>query len=113
MVKGFLKKEKTNCDIWAGGERRGMVKNGIFSSDILFNLKDQILKDLTSGIICNFQCGLCSVSHYGDCVRYLNVRIGEYIGISPLTKKQAKPKNRSVANHLLLQPLRIPTILVI
>ena len=34
-------------------------------------------------------------------MRHLNVRIGEYIGISPLTKKQVKPKNSSVANHLL------------
>ena len=34
-------------------------------------------------------------------MRHLNVRIGEYIGTSPLTKKQVKPKNSSVANHLL------------
>ena len=33
---------------------------------------------------------------------HLNVRIGEHIGISPLTKKQVKPKNSSVADHLLL-----------
>ena len=32
-----------------------MVKNGIFSSDVLFNLKDQISKDLTSGVTYNFQ----------------------------------------------------------
>ena len=35
-------------------------------------------------------------------MRYLNVRIGERIGISPLTRKQVKPKNSSAANHLLL-----------
>ena len=35
-------------------------------------------------------------------MRHLNVRIGEYIGISPLTRKQVKPKNSSVANHLLI-----------
>ena len=34
-------------------------------------------------------------------MRHLNVRIGEHIGISPLTRKQVKPKNSSVANHLL------------
>ena len=28
--------------------------------------------------------------------------IGEHIGISPLTKKQVKPKNSFVADHLLL-----------
>ena len=35
-------------------------------------------------------------------MRHLNVRIGEHIGISPLTRKQVKPKNSSVADHLLL-----------
>ena len=34
-------------------------------------------------------------------MRHLNVRIGEYIGISPLTKRQVKPKNSCVADHLL------------
>ena len=32
---------------------------------------------------------------------HLNVKIGEHIGISPITKKQVKPKNISVADHLL------------
>ena len=35
-------------------------------------------------------------------MRHLNVRIGEHIRISPLIKKQAKPKNSPVADHLLL-----------
>ena len=35
-------------------------------------------------------------------MRHLNVRIGKHIGISPLTRKQVKPNNSSVANHLLL-----------
>ena len=35
-------------------------------------------------------------------MRHLNVRIGEHIGISSLTRKQVKPKNSSAANHLLL-----------
>ena len=34
-------------------------------------------------------------------MRHLNVRIGQHIGISPLTRKQVKLKNRSVADHLL------------
>ena len=67
-----------------------------------FHLKDQIPKDLTSGVVYKFQCGLCNESYYGECMRHLNVRIGEHIGISPLTRKQVKPKNSSVADHLLL-----------
>ena len=35
-------------------------------------------------------------------MRHLNVRIGELIGISLLTRKQVKPKNSSLADHLLL-----------
>ena len=35
-------------------------------------------------------------------MRHLNVRIGEHIDISPLTRKQVKIKNSSVVDHLLL-----------
>ena len=34
-------------------------------------------------------------------MRHLNVKIGEHVGISPLTRKQVKPKNSSLADHLL------------
>ena len=34
-----------------------------------------------------FQYGPCNESYYGECVRQLNVRISEHIGVSPLTKK--------------------------
>ena len=67
-----------------------------------FHFKDQIPKDLTSAVVYKFQCGLCNESYYGECMGHLNVRIGEYIGISPLTRKQVKPKNSSMADHLLL-----------
>ena len=67
-----------------------------------FHFKDQIPKDLTSGFVYKFRCELCNESYHGECMRHLNVRIGEHIGISPLTKKQVKPKNSFVADHLLL-----------
>ena len=47
------------------------------------------------------QCGLCIKSYYGECVRRLNVRIGKHIGISPLTKKNVKPKSSAVSDMLL------------
>ena len=34
-------------------------------------------------------------------VNVVNIRIGEHIDLSPLTKKHAKPKNSSGAKHLL------------
>ena len=68
----------------------------------IFHFKDRISKQLASGIIYKFQCGLCNESYHGECVRHLNVRIGGHIGISPLTKKEIKPKGSAVNNHLLL-----------
>ena len=67
-----------------------------------FHFKDRISKKLTSGVIYKFQCGFCNESYYGECVRHLNVRIGEHIRISPFTKKKAKPKGSAVSDHLLL-----------
>ena len=40
-------------------------------------------------------------SYYGKSATHLNVRIGKHISISSLTKKQVKPRNSSVADHLL------------
>ena len=61
-----------------------------------FHFKDQIPKDLTSGVVYKFQCGLCDESYYGECVRQLNGRIGEYIGISPLCKHSASYDDFSI-----------------
>ena len=66
-----------------------------------FHFKDRIPKDLTSGVVYKFQCGLCNKSYYVECVRHLNVKIGKHIGILPLTKKEVKPKNSSVADNSL------------
>ena len=35
------------------------------------------------------------------CVRNLDLRIGEHVALSPFIKKQVKPKNCSIDNHLL------------
>ena len=53
-----------------------------------FRFKDRIPKELTSSVVYKFQCGLCNESYYGECVRHLNVRTEEHIGISPLTKNK-------------------------
>ena len=67
-----------------------------------FHFKDCIPKELTSSVVYKFQCGICKEFYYGKCVRHLNVRIGEHIGISPLTRKKVKAKCSAVSNHLLL-----------
>ena len=67
-----------------------------------FRFKNRIPKELTSGAVYKFQCELCKESYYGEYVRHLNVRIGEHIRISALTKKKVKPKGSAVSHHLLL-----------
>ena len=64
--------------------------------------KDRIPEELTSGVVHKFQCGLCNESYYGECVRHLNVRVGEHIGISPLTRKKGKSKGIDASDHLFL-----------
>ena len=44
-----------------------------------FRFKDRIPKELTSGFVYKFQCGLCNESYYGECLRHLNVRIGSIL----------------------------------
>ena len=51
-----------------------------------FRFKDRFPKELTSGVAYKFQCGLCNKCYYGECVRHLNVRIGEHIRMPPLTR---------------------------
>ena len=67
-----------------------------------FRFKDRIAEEFTSDVVYKFQCGFCNESYYAECVRHLNVRLGEHIGISPLTKKKVKPKGSTVSDHLLL-----------
>ena len=50
-----------------------------------FCYKDRIPKELTSGVVCKSQFGLCNETYYYECVGHLNSIIGDLIGISPLT----------------------------
>ena len=67
-----------------------------------FQLKDPIAKDLLSGVVCKLQCGLCNYSYYGECIRHLDIRSGEYKAVSPLTGRKVKPViNSAVLDHSL------------
>ena len=82
------------------------AKNGFKCQNKLFNsfrFKDPIPKDLISGVVYKFQCGLCNKSYYGEHQTLLSdIRSGEHIGVSPLTGKKVKPiNNSSVCDHLL------------
>ena len=67
----------------------------------MFRFKDCVPKELTSGVVYKFQCGLCNETYYGETVRHLVVRSGEHIGVSPLTNKKVKAKESSIKDHLL------------
>ena len=57
-------------------------------------------KDLISGVVYKFQCGLCSKSYYCESIRHLDIRSGEHIGVSPLTGKKVKSLNNSaICDH--------------
>ena len=43
-----------------------------------FQFKDPIPKDLISGVVYKFQCGLCNRSYYGKSIRHLDIRSGEH-----------------------------------
>ena len=65
-----------------------------------FRYKDPIPKDLISGLVYKFQCGLCNECYYGESIRHLDIRSGEHIGVSPLTGKKVK-LSHAICDHLL------------
>ena len=65
-----------------------------------FRFKDPIPKDLISGVVYKFQCGLCNESYYDESIRHLDIRSGELIGVSPLTGKKVKPINKCCSRSL-------------
>ena len=79
-----------------------------------FRFKDPIPRDLISGDVHKFQCGLCNESYYGDSIWYLDLRPEELIGVSPisvspLTGKKVKPINNSVVRDHLLHCSYLPS----
>ena len=65
-------------------------------------LQDPIPKDLISGVVHEFQCGLWNESYYGESIRHLDIRSGEHTSVSPLTGKKVKHSNNSaLCDHLL------------
>ena len=44
-----------------------------------FRYKDPIPKDLISGVVYKFQCGLCNESYYGEIIRHSDITSGEHV----------------------------------
>ena len=64
------------------------LKNILNCCKLQIVFKNRISKDLTFGVVYKFQYGPCNEPYYGECVRHFNVRIGEHMSISLLTKNK-------------------------
>ena len=54
-------------------------------------------------MVYKFVCGRCNATYYGETCRYFKVRVGEHLGISPLTNKRSKLKrSAAVKDHMLM-----------
>ena len=62
----------------------------------------KVLQNLYLVSFIKFSVDSAMKSHYGECVRQLNVRIVEHIRISTLTRKKVKSMGSAVGDHLLL-----------
>ena len=68
----------------------------------VFRFKDHLPSDLVPGVAYKYTSGRSNSTYYEEMDRHLKVRLGEHIGISPLTFKKTKPsKERASRNHLL------------
>ena len=69
----------------------------------VIRFKDCFPKELASSVVHKFQCGFCSESYHEECIRHLNIRIGEDIQMSPRTEKKVKAMGSAVSStsHLL------------
>ena len=74
-----------------------------------FRLKDPIPKDLISGVVYKFQCGLCNKFYYGESIRHLDIRSGEHISVSLLTGKKVNPIKYSAVRDDLLHCNYLPS----
>ena len=75
----------------------------------VFRFKDRLPSDLVSGVVYKYTCGRCNSTYYGETDRHLKVRLGEHIGISPLTFKKTKSSKESVIRDHLLNYNNIPS----
>ena len=55
-----------------------------------FQFKDKMAYCLRSNVVYKCSCGRCNSIYYGKTCRYLSVRVGEHLYVSPLTGKNPK-----------------------
>ena len=64
--------------------------------------KDKVPFSLRSSIVYKFSCVRFNATYYGETCQHLNIRVGEHLGISPLTGKKSKGKTTiAIKDHML------------
>ena len=58
-----------------------------------FQFKDKMSYCLYSNVVHKFLCDRCNATYYSEKCRYLSVRVGEHLRVSPLTGKKLKSKS--------------------
>ena len=54
-------------------------------------------------------CGRCNATYYGKTCQHLSVRVGDHLGVSPLTGKKSKSKKpTAVKDHMLFCDYIVP-----
>ena len=57
---------------------------------------------LRYNVVYEFSCVRYNATYYGETCRHLSVRVGEHLGVSPLTGKKSKSKkSTAVKDHML------------
>ena len=72
-----------------------------------FHFKDRIPKDLTSGVVYKFHCGLCNESYYGECVEHFNVRTIEHLVYTTYQKISSAYQQLRSRSFTFLQPFSV------
>ena len=85
-LKQALKEVLNCCKLESAFKCRTSLSNS-------FRYKEPIRKDLISGVVYKFECGLSDESYYCKSIAQLDIRAGEHIPVSPLTGRTVKPSN--------------------
>ena len=65
-------------------------------------MREKVSFNLRSNVVCKFLSGRCNAAYHGETSQNLNVRVGGYSGISPLTGKKSKADTTTAIKDQML-----------
>ena len=54
---------------------------------------------LRPDVVYKFLCSRCNATYYGETCQHLIIRVGEHLGVSPLTGKKSKSKKSTAVKY--------------